>query len=342
MMHFMRSRSIPCLLALATLSPAAAEPPTAKISNGEVQASLYLPDAKTGFYRGTRFDWSGVIYSLEYKGHNYFNQWFTKERDDVHDFVYEGADIVAGPNTAITGPVDEFFTENKALGFDEAAPGGTFIKIGVGVLKRSGAEDYDHFKKYEVVDPGKWAIRKTATSVGFTQTLKGPNGYAYIYRKTIRLVAGKPAMVIEHSLQNTGTRAIAASTYNHNFLSLDSKPAGPGYSISFPFAIQPKNPDLRSLADITGKQILYKQQLKGEDRVMTLIEGYGKTAADYDFRIESKQAGAGIHVSGDKPLSRSMLWSIRAVASVEPYVDINIRPGETFSWNINYEFYELK
>ncbi len=341
MMQFMRIlAALPFAAAIAGLC-SAAEPPSAKISNGQIQASLYLPDAKDGFYRGTRFDWSGVIHSLQYKGHDYFGQWFQKERDDVHDFVYEGGDIVAGPNTAITGPVEEFFTNGKALGYDEAGPGGTYIKIGVGVLRKTGAADYDHFRKDALVDSGKWAVRRNKDSVEFTQTLPGTNGYSYIYKKTVRLVTGKPEMVLEHSLRNTGTRAIASSVYNHNFLALDRKPAGPGYSITFPFDIQPRNPETGDLAEIKGKQIQYQKVLKGEDRVMTLIEGYGTTSADYDFRIESASLGAGMRVTGDRPLSRMMLWSIRAVVSVEPYIDIVIQPGEEFTWKQNYTFYKL-
>ncbi len=57
---------------------AAADPPEAGISNGSIDAKLYLPDADRGYYRGTRFDWSGVIPSLRYKGHEYFGQWFER------------------------------------------------------------------------------------------------------------------------------------------------------------------------------------------------------------------------------------------------------------------------
>ena len=42
--------------------------PQAEISNGIIHATLYLPDAKDGYYRGSRFDWSGVMPALEYKG----------------------------------------------------------------------------------------------------------------------------------------------------------------------------------------------------------------------------------------------------------------------------------
>lgn len=47
---------------------AAADFPSTTISNGLIRAKVYLPDAKAGFYRASRFDWSGAIGSLEYKG----------------------------------------------------------------------------------------------------------------------------------------------------------------------------------------------------------------------------------------------------------------------------------
>ena len=52
--------------------------PQTEIKNELIHARLYLPDAKNGYYRGSRFDWAGVIPSLEYKGHQYFGQWFEK------------------------------------------------------------------------------------------------------------------------------------------------------------------------------------------------------------------------------------------------------------------------
>src|SRR3954467_3590313 len=60
--------------------------PEAQISNGEIRAKLYLPDAERGFYRSTRFDWSGIISSLQYKRHEYYGPWFTKSDPPVRDF----------------------------------------------------------------------------------------------------------------------------------------------------------------------------------------------------------------------------------------------------------------
>jgi hypothetical protein len=56
------------LLFLALSVAAGADFPEARISSGTLDAKLYLPDAEKGYYRGTRFDWSGVIYSLRYRG----------------------------------------------------------------------------------------------------------------------------------------------------------------------------------------------------------------------------------------------------------------------------------
>src|SRR5262245_30517083 len=140
-----------CLASITGLCSPPNSSPMAEITNDLVRLRLHLPDAKTGFYRGTRFDWSGVIGSAEFAGHDFFPQWFQRTEAKVRDFIYDGADIVAGPCTAITGPAEELATDGKALGFDEAKPGGTFIKIGVGVLRKPDDAKYEMFRLYELV-----------------------------------------------------------------------------------------------------------------------------------------------------------------------------------------------
>ena len=49
--------------------------PSITIINDAVSLKVYLPDAKKGFYRSTLFDWSGIIASAQYKGHEYFGAW---------------------------------------------------------------------------------------------------------------------------------------------------------------------------------------------------------------------------------------------------------------------------
>src|SRR5271168_3714977 len=129
-------------LALLMARMAVGQFPQAEISNSQIHAKLYLPDPQSGYYRATRFDWSGVIASLECNGHNYFGQWFEKYDPKLHD--------------AISGPVEEFLTDGKGLGYDEAKPGENFVKIGVGAIRKPAEDSFHQFNTYEIADNGKW------------------------------------------------------------------------------------------------------------------------------------------------------------------------------------------
>jgi hypothetical protein len=316
----------------------AAEFPTAEITNGEIRAKIYLPDATNGFYRGTRFDWSGVIYSLEYKQHQYYGPWFDKTDPTVHDFVYDGPHIVAGPCSAITGPVDEF----QPLGWDQAKPGSVFVKIGVGALRKPRSGKYDNYELYEIVDPGRRTVTKNRDSVEFTQVLTDSStGYGYIYRKNVRLTNSKPEMTLEHTLKNTGTRPIQTSVYNHNFLVLDGQAPGPGFVITVPFQIRSPRPPNQKLAEIRGNQIVYVRTLDKHDVAATPLEGFRDNPEDHEIRIENSRLGAGLKISADRPLSSESLWSIRTVIAMEPYISMTIEPGSEFTWKSTYDYYTI-
>src|SRR5712692_6476260 len=70
------------VLLASGIGVSAGSAPEAEIANGSIRVRLYLPDADTGFYRGTRFDWSGVVGSLEYAGHNYYPPWFQRRSEE--------------------------------------------------------------------------------------------------------------------------------------------------------------------------------------------------------------------------------------------------------------------
>jgi len=322
-------------------NPPGPDVPQAEISNGLLRVKLFLPDARQGYYRGTRFDWSGVISALEYQGHNYYGPWYDHIDPRAYDFEYHGSEIVASTCSGVTGPVNEFQTNQSALGFDEAKVGGTFIKIGVGVLRKE-SDKYDAFKQYEIVDPGKWSVVKHSDSVEFTQELTdAATGYGYVYHKTVRLAAGKPEMVLEQRLKNTGRRAIHSSVYNHNFLVLDHQPPGPDFTLTLPFQIHSPEPPNQDLAEIRGNHVVYLQTLKNQDVVATRMLGFSDSPRDYDIRIDNTRVGAGMRIRGNRPLSDLHLWSIRSILAVEPFVAMSIDPGSEFDWNVTYEYYTL-
>jgi hypothetical protein len=324
--------SLPLLFAVAP------DHPNAEITNGLIRARTYLPDLQTGFYRGTRFDWSGVLYSLERSGHNYYGPWFDRTDTSVRDFIYKGDHIIAGPCSAITGPVDEF----APIGYDEARPGGTFVKIGIGALTKPSEDKYDNYRLYDIANAGEWRVTKHSDAIEFVQTLDdSKSGYGYRYQKNVRLTSGKAQMLLEHRLKNIGKRAINTTVYNHNFLVLDHQPPGPGVTIAVPFTIRTPHPPQNNFAEIHGHEISYVKKLQDRDMFATPLEGFGENADHNVVQIENRSVGAGIRWRTDRPLFSEFLWSIRTVVAMEPFISIAVAPGAEFTWTTVYDYYAV-
>lgn len=317
-----KSIIISALSVLATGATTFVNPPEAKITNGLIHARLYLPDNNDGYYRGSRFDWSGVIPDLEYDGHTYFGQWFPKYDPRLHD--------------AIMGPVEDFYP----IGFNEAKPGETYLKIGIGILVRPDTAKYSIVPPYKIVNAGTWKIKTKSNKVEFTQTLDDTS-YSYVYKKTVALVKGKPGMAISHTLKNTGKKIIETEVYDHNFFMLDKQTTGPGFTITLPYNITAEGgkPDL---AEIRGNKIVFIKELaKNEHVYYQALNGFSNDAKDYDIKVENENTGAGARITCDRPLSKMVFWCASTTVCPEPYIHIKINPGESFSWKISYEYYSL-
>ena len=108
-----------------------------------------------------------------------------------------------------------------------------------------------------------------------------------------------------------------------------------------PFQIQTSWPPNKELAEVQGNQVVYKRPLAGEDEVAVFIQGFSDSVKDNEIIIENKKVGAGMKITGDRPLLRDILWSIRTVLAIEPYISIDIQSGGEFTWKNMYEYYTL-
>ena len=317
---------IACLLfSLCCYAFKLADAPQVTISNRLLTATLYLPDATNGYYQATRFDWSGVIASMDYKGHSFYGIWFPKYSPKIND--------------AITGPVESF----TPIGYKDAAPGGTFLNIGIGVIRKPSAKPYNYFNTYDIVDGGKWTVKTKKDQVSFTQEVHDSIGHAYIYTKTVRLVKGKPEMVLEHSLKNIGTLTLETDVFNHNFPLIDKEPTGPNIKMIFPVNVTAQGRGWGTLANINGNELSFLKPFEKREYVYCdSLRGFGNTAKDYEFKVQNQKTGAGIHIKGDQPLEKVVLWSNSTTYCPEPYIKIKVLPGQEMKWNINYEYYTFK
>src|SRR4051794_34267856 len=296
----MKRQALPLMLLLAIpsiVTPAPQRPedtPHVTLSRGGLTVTVLLPDARSGYYRATRFDWSGLVARVNLGGHTFYAPW--KRTHDPHNF--EDA-LGTAEEFGTAGPDDR----SGPLGFVEAKPGGRFVKIGVGVLQKPDAQPYQFSRAYPVVRFGTWTVRHGQDWIEFTQEL-AEDGWGYRYAKRLALTGS--GFTLSRRLQNTGARRLVTDHYGHNFTLIDDDPIGPDYRVRFPFSVTAKE-SLNGFAETSGKQIEFRKALQHGatdtgDQIDTPLTGFGASAGDDEFTVENSRTGAAIRVRGDRPL----------------------------------------
>jgi len=55
--------------------------------------------------------------------------------------------------------------------------------------------------------------------------------------------------------------------------------------------------------------------------------------------VENSRTGAGVVISGDRPLVNMAVWAVRTVVAPEPFIEISVAPGHEFNWKYSYRCY---
>ncbi len=286
--------------------------PRVELSNGLVQATIALPDPVKGFYRGVRFEPSGMITKLTSNGHNYFGVNAPEVRNPVG-------------NDHCTGVSEEFF---EPLGFDEAEVGEPFLKLGVGLLEKPFVKTYFFATSYWPVKFFDWTWEVGKNRLELVQ-LGALKDWAYEYRKQIVLPEGKNALEVHYSLTNTGRRRFVTTQYAHNFIRIDDRPIGKDYTVTFAGRVSHERP-LPNSATFTGGNTFTMP-----DRTLfTPLRGFSSVG---DNRVTvSLPDGAGITISGDFTPFRYWLFANPKVVCPESFIRIDLAPGESMRWTREY------
>jgi len=295
--------------------------PRVLLDNGSLQVSIFTPDSLHGYYRGTRFDWSGIIERVDYAGHRFYAPLHREHDPRGHDFV--------------SGPAGEF-AMFEPMGFAEAKAGESFVKIGVGLLEKGDSSEYRFDSPYRLLRSSEWLIKYDRRMVRFAQQLQGDRGWAYRYQKTIRLQPGEPAFAIEQRLENSGQKTIDITYYNHNFTLIDDLLFGPDYRVEFAFDTERAAPT-SDLLSLKGKSLELTSPLGGGSVWQPLFAGDdpgGYNAA----RVVNKRSGAAVEFRGDTPIERMIFWAVERAACPEPFIRIHLEPGQSMEWATHYRF----
>ena len=290
---------------------------TLKNENLEIQIDLPLVN-----YNFSRFDWTGKIVSVKYKG-----------------ISISGAEKMHRDTDHITGK--GFYNEfgiDAPVAFDEAYEGEFFHKIGIGLLKKEGIH-YDFSKRYEV-EPAEFKV--SAGSDKFKIECKSQNvhGYAYILNKEIELFDS--GFVIRYRLHNTGEKTISTNEYNHNFIAVNEELISKNYILRFSYPINPElfsaNVNPEKIVEFEPNQITFNSTPE-EQFYFSDLSG-GKKIDAYWELINTKSK-IGISETGNFKTNRVNLWGWRHVISPEIFFEIDLKPGHSVEWSRTYHLYEI-
>jgi hypothetical protein len=171
-------------------------------------------------YDFSRFDWTGKIVSVRYKNIGVSGV----EKLNIEDDTKYGK-----------GFYNEFGI-NAAIGYNETMEGDWFHKIGVGLLKKEGA-DYLFSRTYEI-QPAGFSVTTKPDKIIINCKSESVNGYSYVLTKEIELL--ESGFIIKYYLKNTGEKTINTDEYVHNFIAINNELTGRDYILKFSFNIKPE------------------------------------------------------------------------------------------------------
>ncbi len=288
------------------------------LSNSNIEVII---DRPLEGYTGSRFDWTGKIRQIYFKG----QPMLTTERHDDRDHLKYGE-----------GLYNEFGIKH-ALGFEEIRIGEQFHKIGIGLLtKESSTYKFNQEHKVEAAD---FSIDCSPLRMSIHCIGKACNGYAYHLKKEISLLS--QGLIIDYQLINQGNRIIKTTEYTHNFLNIPHSTAH-GVQVSLPMAI-----DLQRCEELVNPE---KLAVVSTNHIR--LVGHPSTAIYYsnlsgDQKVPAtwtkinEQTKVSIQETGDFRTNQINLWGLGHVISPELFYLINLAPEQQAKWSRKYTFEQL-
>lgn len=289
------------------------------LKNNNLEIHIDLPGANYNF---SRFDWSGKIAVVKFQN----IPLTTAERTDIVN------DAALGK-----GLYNEFGIET-ALGFEEAAIGEWFHKIGVGVLQKED-DEYLFHKKYKI-KPAQFKTTMAPNKIVIYCKSATVNGYAYVLRKEIALQ--ESGFTINYQLENTGEKDIRTDEYIHNFMAINNDLMGSDYVLKFPFQFKPER--FGEIVNNEQKVVLGPNEIgfKGTPNEQFFFsELSGGEQVDAAWELLNYKHMIGISETGSFKTNKVNLWGWKHVISPELFISIFIRPGESTEWSRTYKVFSI-
>lgn len=246
----------------------------------------------------------------------------------VHSITLDGREFLVG-----LGLVDEFgMLGTGVLGYDTAAVGEPFLKIGVGVLERTVPHAYQNTAPYPLVRTFPVDVIADARELRITQQSDEIRGYAYRLEKTYRVDATTKTLTITWSLTNTGRESFSFEHYNHHFLGFDGASLGEAVRITLGYRVP-------SLPHAWLRQDGHTLRITGTPGVIGFMQvNQPLTPAEAAVALEHAELGMRVRIEGDFPVFRAAYYFAPSSFSSEHFFRAAVAPGESARWSSRYTF----
>lgn len=384
------------LLCLALASSVLSDYANVTLSSGDLSVTIYLPaglsEGQDVFYRSSRFEHGSMIGSIKKTTRETVISRqpdqagvFQKE-EKVHTHELYGTELWRTPHNpwwpeSGVGLASEFGVgsdggncdyrcgwnsvdgvTNGVLGYQEAAIGQSFLKIGVGELIKGSCPECDFTGIYRFNSPyqfakdPEWKKTQPADNVLVLEHEAKLNQYGYRLQKTISLEDN--VLSVTSTLTNLGTDAFQTAWYSHHFFDCDAKPIGPGYSLQLDLKEsrpqmfeEPGNSGwtvpLRNYAKVKQFDDYIDVSLKRNVEVGARIkaEFFKDEHSTGSFTIRGcgvsiQEDIEGVQRQPDAPLSMYgfNLYIEESTLSPEPQMLVHLERGASASWTQRLEF----
>lgn len=227
-----------------------------------------------------------------------------------------------------------------------AKSGEWFFKPGVGLVRQT--EDFQRFNIFGIYEVQPFPItvyQESDASICFFQKGLPRRGYCADIKKTYSLMENQ--LILDIEVTNTGNETLDLSEYQHNFISLEQKPVGPGYVLELPC-----DKNLSQLEDATlswgdERHLDSAVYLKEHavhwkdfmDEKVLYHESYdADPAVPASWTLRHENSSVAVTEEVDFTPSMIIVWSVEHCVCAELYYGAKITPGETARWRRTWTF----
>lgn len=321
----MIARLLTAMTLLATLAAAHtradtdAPRPVHTLRSGALCAEVMDPFHPQRYNRGVRFTPVAAVLHCTLAGQSFL--YAPREHDPVADH----GGLATEFDLCIPGGPEADFPP----GYREAKVGQGFLKIGVGVLRKS-AKPYTLFQEPEIIEPAKTTVEWGADTAVFRQTCAGTEGYAYALDATVRV--REDLITLDWKLRNTGTKPFVTRQYTHNFFRFGERGPGDGYALAFPYDFQAEGLEVGQRQ--SGREILFFKEIPTWINAAVLPPaGYSGPNA---LELRSTQTGQSIRCETSLPGFVTAIHARKDYIAPEQFIVLSLAPGKEASWSRSY------